>query len=168
MKTTFREIFKHKPCGQIKGSGEWWDLLTSKLGTENLDTDVSILEILESNGIQDAVWALRTQKYKDYCLFLADVAESVLHIFEREYPEDDRPRKCVEGVRLFHAGKITKYELKQLRTNVHAPVVYYTADPIGTASIACASAAYAARDTDYDFDRVEKWKEIEVLLRKYI
>ena len=113
MKTTLRELKK------IFNLTEW-DKLKSNLGNNDLDTQVTILQVLESNGIQDAVKALKTQKYEDYCLFSAEVAESVLHIFEDDYTDDNRPRKCIEGIRLYHAGKITKDELVELRKDVRA------------------------------------------------
>ena len=37
-------------------------------------------------------------------LFAADCAEAVLPIFERDYPNDDRPRKAIEAARLFARG----------------------------------------------------------------
>ena len=40
-------------------------------------------------------------------LFAADCAEHVLHIFEREYPKDDRPRKAIQAGRDFANGKIS-------------------------------------------------------------
>ena len=91
MKTTLREL----------KNIDYFDFnkLTSNIGTDDLNTEVSILEVLNSNGIIDAVWILKTQKYKDVCLFNADVAESVLHIFEDEYPGDNGPRKAIEGIR---------------------------------------------------------------------
>ena len=39
-------------------------------------------------------------------LFAADCAEHVLHIYEREHPNDDRPRKAVQATRDFANGKI--------------------------------------------------------------
>ena len=39
-------------------------------------------------------------------LFAADCAEHTLHFFERDYPNDDRPRKAIEAARLFAEGKI--------------------------------------------------------------
>ena len=34
----------------------------------------------------------------------ADVAESVLHLFEAKYPDDDRPRKAIEAARRYPKG----------------------------------------------------------------
>jgi hypothetical protein len=39
-------------------------------------------------------------------LFAADCAEHVLPIFEKEYPNDDRPRKAIQATRAFANGKI--------------------------------------------------------------
>ena len=39
-------------------------------------------------------------------LFAADCAEHVLHIFEREYPNDKRPRLAIQAARDFVNGKI--------------------------------------------------------------
>ena len=39
-------------------------------------------------------------------LFAAECAEHVLPIFEKEYPQDDRPRKAIEAARDFANGKI--------------------------------------------------------------
>ena len=46
-------------------------------------------------------WNERTAR-----LFAADCAEHVIHIFEREYPGDKRPRQSIQASRDFAAGKI--------------------------------------------------------------
>jgi hypothetical protein len=38
-------------------------------------------------------------------------AERVLHIYEKKYPDDERPRKAIEAARAFQCGKITKTQL---------------------------------------------------------
>lgn len=48
-----------------------------------------------------SAWDDRTAR-----LFAADCAEHVLHFFEDKYPDDDRPRKAIETVRLYANGKI--------------------------------------------------------------
>ena len=47
---------------------------------------------------------------KDMRLFAADCAEHVLHLFEKKYPKDDRPRKAIEAVRKFAQGEISDEE----------------------------------------------------------
>ena len=178
MKTTLREL---------KEVISNYNKLTQNLGTDDLDTEVSILQVLNSNGIQDAVRALKTQKYKDYCLFNADVAESVLHIFEKKHPGDKRPRKCIEGIRLWHAGEISDDELDELKkgaTTSYTTHINYTSalDSAAEAARAAASAAYSAAAysvvsaaisasviyTSETIMRDKKWKEIEMILRKYM
>ena len=143
MKTTLNEIFKHDPCGQGSKS-EGWGLLLKNLGKSKPDDEpLDLMEILESNGVDDATWALRCFKYRDCCLFLADIAESVLPIFEKQHPDDNRPRLAIKGIRDFHEKKITKDELNSLRIAVYSAA----ADAAITASDA-AIAAYYAADND--------------------
>src|SRR6056297_403848 len=123
MKATFREIRSDHPCK------DGWSLLCNnilktdfpedpkswkecQLSEEQLDTEVSILEILESNGVEDAFWTLQTQEYRDYCLILADIVESVLHIWEERYPNDNRPRLAIETIRKWYCGEATDKDLE--------------------------------------------------------
>ena len=55
-------------------------------------------------------WDERTAR-----LFAADCAEHVLPIFEKELPNDDRPRKAIQATRNFANGKISKKELAAAR-----------------------------------------------------
>jgi len=159
-----------------------WGRLIDHLGTKKLDTEVSILQILDICGIKNAISTLITQDYKDYCLFNADLAESVLHLFENEYPYDKRPRKAIEGIRLYHAGKITEYELIELKNNAcvaaHGAgaytIVYYAANAAGNAANAagyCDSAArsvFCAHTFPYHNSDEKIWGDVEVLLRKHL
>jgi len=52
---------------------------------------------------------------RDYRLFACWCAEQVLPIFEKEYPNDDRPRKAIKIARLFADGKATTKELAATR-----------------------------------------------------
>ena len=103
MKTTLNEIRSFVPC--VLG---WRRLLTYLDKTKEDDEPLDFMTILAAVGIEDTIWCLRTQDYRDYCLFLADVAESVLSIFEDEYPTDDRPRKAIAAIRAWHLGELTK------------------------------------------------------------
>jgi hypothetical protein len=134
MTTTLNKIKVHSPCGD-----GWAKLLLFLNKTEADDEPLSIATIIQSNGIRDAVWALRAVEGKDkeIRLFAADCAESVLHIYENRYPNDDRPRKAIQAARDYANGVIGKDEL----------------------SAACGAAGAAAR--------AAKWQEIEILLTKY-
>lgn len=49
---------------------------------------------------------VETINEKTLRLFAADCAESVLHLFEAQYPDDDRPRKAIGATRQFALGEI--------------------------------------------------------------
>ena len=49
-------------------------------------------------------------------LFACDCAEDVLPIFEKQYPEDSKPRKAIDIARLYANGKATKEELSAARS----------------------------------------------------
>jgi len=161
MNTTLNEIKAHYPCT----SG--WEILLKSLGKTKADDDpVSLEYILKSNGIKDAVWCLRCFDYKVYCLFLADIAESVLPIYEEEYPGNNAPRVAIESIRLFESGEITSSELMDAAYAADAAAydaayaAAYAADAAYAAYAAAAyaadaaayAAAYAAADADADAD----------------
>jgi hypothetical protein len=176
MKTTMTKIKSFHRCKSV------WE----KLNKNHKQEKVSLMQILKSNGIEDAVLALRCFDYKDYCLFNADVAESVLHIFEKKYPKDLRPRNCIQGIRDFKAGKITKEELKSLRDDyvvadvvaddVADVVAYVVADAVADVAVAYAAYddvadAYAAADVAAvavaAYARKNQWIKIEALFIKH-
>ncbi len=76
------------------------------------------------------------------------VAEITLEIFENKYPEDKRPRKTIQAVKDYLAGKITLAELREARyTAADAYADAYAAAYAATAAAAYAyayAAAYAA------------------------
>ena len=144
MNTTLNEISNYHPC-----KSGWKTLLKSLGKTSSDDEPISFKHILESNGIEDAVWCLRTLEYKEICLFCADVAESVLPFFEKKYPEDKRPRKAIEGIRLYQSGDITTDYLNLLR-DADAAYAYAYADAAAAAAAAAYAAADAAADAAYD------------------
>jgi hypothetical protein len=137
MKTTLGKIKEFTPCQ----SG--WKKLCKGLGTNSPDTEVTILQILEINGVKDTFWALRTQEYKNYCLILADIAESVLYIYE-EKNSSTAPRKAIEGVRLYHSGDINHDELKALADAAAYAATAADAAAAHAAAAAAHAAAYAA------------------------
>ena len=184
MYTTLSEILKHNPCNQKGGTKDGgWQLLLHNLGKTKPDNQkLSFKRILKSNGIMDAVWALRCLDYEDKCLFMADVAESVLHIFEKKYP-DDRPRKAIEAVRDYKSKSITKDQLGEARLAAMAAADAADAAYAYAAYAYAAYAAYAAAAAA-DADAVDayayayaananaaagknKWVEIETIFVKY-
>lgn len=113
LKTTLNIIRAANPCAD-----GWAKLLKSLPSDIDHDAHISFAHILESNGLNDALWALplvlpeqEKERDKEARLFACDCAKSVLHIFEVKYPNDNRPKKCIEVARRFANGNATKAEL---------------------------------------------------------
>lgn len=95
--TTLNELKKHNPC--LDG----WETLVAYLGADYApDTEINLLTILESNGVQDCLWTLRAtlQNIKETAVRLTiEFASGVLHVFEEKYPDDKSPRQAIEAAR---------------------------------------------------------------------
>ena len=91
--TTLQQLKEHRACESGLGT------LAQSLPNHNDTTPIPLSHILKSNGLGHAIWALRTQDKKYAVMFAVECAERVLHIFEREFPADDRPRKALEATR---------------------------------------------------------------------
>ena len=108
--TSLCRLRKHNAC-----EGRYAHLV-SKLGPEWGDKDeINLLDILKHNGTADCLWALRAvvkhpEADRVMRLMAADFAEAVLPIFEKEHPDDDRPRKAIEAARKYANGEITAKE----------------------------------------------------------
>ena len=76
-------------------------------------------------------------------LFACDCAAHVLPIYEKEYPDDKRPRECIKVARKFAHGKATREEMTA------------AVDAVGDAAWAAVRAAAwdAARDAAWDAAR---------------
>ena len=115
------------------------------------DDPISLQHIIESNGYKGAIWALRATTepcYKfitEYALWCAD---QVLEIYEKKNPDDRRVRECLDGVRKFQKGEISKEDLTALRNAAYGAYGAYAADMADvdytTADYAVADAAFAA------------------------
>ena len=93
--TTLKEIREHEPCR------EGWTKLLAHLGKTKADDEpLELLTILESNGFDDAIWCLRAKSLERISRhFQAWCAEQVLHLFEKERPEDMRVRDQIAMMR---------------------------------------------------------------------
>lgn len=122
MYTTLNKIRKHSPCS----SG--WSKLLSNLGKTKADDEpLSILTILESNDIADAIWCLRAVDGHDKTIheFALGCARMVEHL-----SDDVRVKACNDTLEAFLDGKATNEQL----------------DAAWAADRAAAWAARAARD----------------------
>ena len=98
--TTLKDIRAASPCT------EGWEKLLNHLGksateAKTDETPLPVLTVFESNGMDDALWVLDCAiGNKHICrLFAADCAEMVLPLFERERPDDTRPRDAISAAR---------------------------------------------------------------------
>ncbi len=129
MKTTLNDIEQHYPNNTIR----------QKLSLYNSTDYIDFMTLKEILGIKDAIWCLRTQDYEDYCLFLADIAESIIYIFENEYPDNKIPRQTINAIRKWHSRDITSNQLKTFIMYA-ATAVYATSDAAYNAAAAASTA----------------------------
>jgi hypothetical protein len=77
------------------------------------DEPINLLTILETNGLDDALWALcATAENCDKVarLMAADFADQVIPIWKK-YSQDIRPQLAIKAARDFAEGRITRDEL---------------------------------------------------------
>ena len=155
--TTLNEIRGCHPC-KIS-----WTILLGSLGKTRTSADNEVLTfkyILKTLGIEDAIWCLRTKKYKEYCLFNADIAESVLHFQNNVYLNDKQPRNAIDAIRAYHSGKI---DLETLADAANA--AFYTRGR-GAFYAARAATSEAAHVAFYATE-ANQWAVIEQLFTKH-
>lgn len=115
--TTLAAIKAHKPCS------EGWCKLLKYLGKTQMDNEALDFEtILESNGLEDALWALCVLPDSDknkVRLLACDFVESILH----HIPEGEaRPAKAIQVARMYAKDKATLTELMIAKNDVYALV----------------------------------------------
>jgi|WetSurSiteA1Bulk_404760.scaffolds.fasta_scaffold120401_1 hypothetical protein len=82
------------------------------------DTPIPLTRILDSNGLDDTLWALSAVPEHEWTMrdrlariFACDCADRVLLIFEQVVPGDSRPRNAITVARKFAAGAATEAEM---------------------------------------------------------
>jgi len=125
-----------------------------------MDTEINLLTVLESNGVQDMIWCFRctVEDSKLTASQLAiEFAAECLPIFEQCYPNDFRPRGAIDAARWYMAGAVTLDELKKARSAAYTAAAYTAAAAAAAAAAdaadaAAAAASAAAAYTDADAD----------------
>jgi hypothetical protein len=94
--TTLSRIRAARPC-----EGGWMKLLGYLGKTSDDDEPLTLLTVLDSNGLDDALWVLSYAMPDDRLArhFQAWCAEQVLHLFESERPTDTRVRDQIAMLR---------------------------------------------------------------------
>jgi hypothetical protein len=163
MQTTLNKIKKHSPCGlsEPKNIKKGWGKLLNHLNkTQSDDEPLELRTILESNGLNDTIWAMQAVdgKDKEIRLFAADCAELVLPIYEKEFPLDNRPRLAIQAARDYANGLITLEEFSAA----------WAASAASAASAAASAARAASAALAAAMDASAAGAEIKQLLLKYI
>ena len=112
MQTTLNQIRSHSPCEP------GWEKLLRYLGKTRADDEtLSIATILDSNGLDDALWCLRAVKGKDreIRLFAVFCARQVQHLMT-----DERSIRALDVAEAFANGNATEEELAAARDAAEA------------------------------------------------
>ena len=112
-------------------------------------TPINLLVILEHNSLNDFFWTLGTVKdNKIFRLMGTDFAESVLPIFEKQYPDDPRIRDTIEVTRRYVRSEATIDELRVAASAAYSAYSAARAYSAASAAIAAYSAYSAASAAD--------------------
>ena len=128
--TTLNRIREHSPCA------EGWKKLLAHLGkTQADDEPLSFVTILDSNGLDDALWCCRAEPEQSslWRHFAVDCAESVRHLMK-----DQRSIDALDVARLHASGQATDEELAAARDAA------WDAARDARSSAACWAACWAA------------------------
>lgn len=133
--TTLKSIKAHRP-----GEKGWKKLLWHLHKTRADDKPLSILEILESNGLKDAIWALRAVEdpacERDTRIFAVRCARQVQHLLSNE-----QSLKALDVAEKYACGEASNEELAV------------------TQAVTQAAAWAAARDATWDAARDAQEKD---------
>jgi hypothetical protein len=148
---TLNKIREHSPCA----SG-WEKLLASKGKTKADDEEFPLLDVLESNGLDDALWCLRClpehqnlwRKYAVWC------ANQVRHLMK-----DERSTNAIEVAWKHANGEATDEELAAAWDAARDAAGAAAGDAAGAAARAASRAASraAARDAARAASRAAAW-----------
>ena len=104
----------------------------------------TVLEDNENINLLDYIFNNNYLSDENMRLLACQFAEDCLHIFEKEYPDDDRPRKAIEATRKYaldptHGNKQAAYS-----ANSAAYSAAYSAYSANSAAYSAAYSAYSA------------------------
>lgn len=152
--TTLSRIRDAEPCE------DGWAKLLKHLGKTKADDEpLSILTVLDNNGLDDALWVLSNAMPDDRLArhFQAWCAEQVLHIFEAGRPDDTRVRDQIAMLRnddatdeeRVNAGDAT-WDAVRVAALAAVKVAALAAAGAAVRAAALAAAEVAVRDAAWD------------------
>ena len=98
--TTLNKIREHLPCC------EGWRILTDFGKTKADDEPLSFKSILDSNGLDDAIWALRSIDAPEVRLFAVRCVRQIQHLIS-----DERSLNALDVSEMYAVGNATSEEL---------------------------------------------------------
>ena len=137
MKTTLNKIRSHSPCK------DGWEKLLAHLGKTKADDEpLSLLTVLDSNGLADALWCLRavTGHDREIRLYAVWCARQVQHLMT-----DPRSVAALDVAERHSNGEATDRELAAAQDAAKA-AVWDVAEAAAARAAACAAAWVAERD----------------------
>nr|DAJ21594.1 MAG TPA: hypothetical protein [Siphoviridae sp. ctFjF5]DAU57446.1 MAG TPA: hypothetical protein [Caudoviricetes sp.] len=108
--TTLNKIREHSPCC------EGWGRLLTYLGKTNADDEpLSFKSILDSNGLDDAIWALRSIDAPEVRLFAVRCVRQIQHLIS-----DECSLNALDVSEMHAVGNATNEEISAARDAVWA------------------------------------------------
>lgn len=135
--TTLNKIREHSPCC------EGWRRLLTYLGKTNADDEpLSFKSILDSNGLDDAIWALRSIDAPEVRLFAVRCVRQIQHLLT-----DERSLHALDVSEAYAVGEATKDEISAAGDAARDAAWNAAGDAAGAAARDAAgdAARYAAR-----------------------
>lgn len=129
---------------------------------------VSLLDVLDTPiPLDDRVWLITEALPESAARLLScEYAESVLHIFERDHPDDKRPREAIETARRFARGEATAEELESARAAARA-AARSAEGAVWDAAQAAAQAAARSAGAVWDAAQAAR-ADIEAITRRFL
>ena len=155
--TTLNRIRDASPCE------DGWTKLLKNLGKTKADDEpLSLLIVLDSNGLGDALWVLSYAMPDDRLArhFQAWCAEQVLHIFEAKYPDDTRVRDQIAMLRNDDATdeeRVNARAAAWVASGAAARTAAWVASGAAARAAAWAAVGDAAWDAAWDASRAAAW-----------
>ena len=140
--TTLNRIRAHDPC-----TNGWRKLLKGLNKTEADDEPLDLLTILNINGLDDALWCMRTMPDhdKEWRLYVVWCTRQIQHLIT-----DPRSIAVIDVAERFALGQTTVEELKDAEAAAGAAARDAAGDASWVARAARAAARAAARDAAGD------------------
>ena len=116
---------------------------------------------------EDIIWAAsavaRTDKEVKRRIrhWMADCATRVLHIYERDYPNDTRVREAIQATHEYADGRINDAARDAARAAAGAAARAAAGAAAWDAAWAAARAAAGAAEEDWQFDRLIEWLALD-------